>query len=221
MSAGTKVTVNVKDNNVEFALRKFKTQVARNGDLSRAKKRAEGYTPRGVKLREEKKQNIINSRKKNRRNYQGVIDMTLSERINNDLKEAMKSKDSFRLSVIRMVKGAMQLAKPNPRDELTDDDVITVISKQIKMRNDSIKEFEAAGRSDLVEQNKKEIEILNTYMPKQLSEEELTEIIDKVFEEVKPTSQKDMGLIMKNISPLVKGKADMSLVNKLVKERLG
>ena len=139
----------------------------------------------------------------------------------NDLKEAMKSKDSFRLSVIRMVKGAMQLAKPNPREELTDDDVITVISKQIKMRNDSIKEFEAAGRSDLVEQNKKEIEILNTYMPKQLSEEELTEIIDKVFEEVKPTSQKDMGLIMKNISPLVKGKADMSLVNKLVKERLG
>lgn len=147
--------------------------------------------------------------------------MTLSERINNDLKEVMKSKDSFRLSVIRMVKGAMQLAKPNPREELTDDDVITVISKQIKMRNDSIKEFEAAGRSDLVEQNKKEIEILNTYMPKQLSEEELTEIIDKVFEEVKPTSQKDMGLIMKNISPLVKGKADMSLVNKLVKERLG
>ena len=147
--------------------------------------------------------------------------MTLSERINNDLKEAMKSKDSFRLSVIRMVKGAMQLAKPNPREELTDDDVITVISKQIKMRNDSIKEFEVAGRSYLVEQNKKEIEILNTYMPKQLSEEELTEIIDKVFEEVKPTSQKDMGLIMKNISPLVKGKADMSLVNKLVKERLG
>lgn len=147
--------------------------------------------------------------------------MTLSERINNDLKEAMKSKDSFRLSVIRMVKGAMQLAKPNPREELTDDDVITVISKQIKMRNDSIKEFEAAGRSDLVERNKKEIEILNAYMPKQLSEEELTEIIDKVFEEVKPTSQKDMGLIMKNISPLVKGKADMSLVNKLVKERLG
>ena len=145
----------------------------------------------------------------------------LAEKINNDLKEAMKSKDSFRLSVIRMVKGAMQLAKPNPREELTEDDVITVISKQIKMRNDSIKEFEAAGRSDLVEQNKKEIEILNTYMPKQLSEEELTEIIDKVFEEVKPTSQKDMGLIMKNISPLVKGKADMSLVNKLVKERLG
>ena len=147
--------------------------------------------------------------------------MTLSEKINNDLKEAMKCKDSFRLSVIRMVKGAMQLAKPNPREELTDDDVVAVISKQIKMRNDSIKEFESAGRDDLAEQNRREIEILNTYMPKQLTTEELTEIIDKVFNEVKPTSQKDMGLIMKNISPHVKGKADMSLVNKLVKERLG
>ena len=142
--------------------------------------------------------------------------MTLSERINNDLKEAMKSKDSFRLSVIRMVKGAMQLAKPNPREELTDDDVITVISKQIKMRNDSIKEFEAAGRSDLVEQNKKEIEILNTYMPKQLSEEELTEIIDKVFEEVKPTSQKDMGLIMKKTS----GKVNPGVTNMVLNEEL-
>ena len=147
--------------------------------------------------------------------------MPLSEKINNDLKEAMKNKDSFRLGVIRMIKGAMQLAKPNPREELTDEDVIMVISKQIKMRKDSIKEFAAAGRSDLVEQKEKEIEILNTYMPNQLTEEELNEIIDKAFEEVKPSSPKDMGLLMKTISPLVKGKADMSLVNKLVKERLG
>lgn len=146
--------------------------------------------------------------------------MTLTERINNDLKEAMKSKDSFRLGVIRMVKGAMQLAKPNPREELTDDDVIAVISKQIKMRNDSINEFAKAGREDLVEQNKKEIEVLKAYMPEQLTEEELIEIIDKVFNEVKSTSSKDMGLIMKSLSPLVKGKADMSLVNKIVKEKL-
>ena len=146
--------------------------------------------------------------------------MTLTERINNDLKEAMKSKDSFRLGVIRMVKGAMQLAKPNPREELTDDDVIAVVSKQIKMRNDSINEFAKAGREDLVEQNKKEIEVLKAYMPEQLTEEELTEIIDKVFNKVKPTSSKDIGLIMKSLSPLVKGKADMSLVNKIVKEKL-
>lgn len=147
--------------------------------------------------------------------------MSLVEKINNDLKEAMKSKDSFRLGVIRMVKGAMQLEKPNPREELTDDDVIKVISKQIKMRKESIIQFEEAGRDDLVEQNKKEIAILEEYMPEQLSISELNEIIDKVFEEVKPTSMKDMGLIMKSISPLVKGKADMSDVNRIIKERLG
>ena len=83
--------------------------------------------------------------------------MTLSEKINNDLKEAMKNKDSFKLGVIRMIKGAMQLEKSNPRAELTDDDVIKVISKQIKMRKESINQFEAAGRDDLVIQNKKEL----------------------------------------------------------------
>lgn len=145
----------------------------------------------------------------------------LAERINNDLKEAMKNKDSFKLGVIRMLKGAMQLAKPNPREELTDDDVIGVISKQIKMRKDAIEQFEAAGREDLVNQNKKEVEILSSYMPEEMSLEELNKTIDKVFDEVKPTSSKDMGLIMKSISPLVKGRADMSLVNKLIKERLG
>ena len=129
--------------------------------------------------------------------------MTLSDRINEDLKTAMKEKDSFKLGVIRMIKGAMQLAKPNPREELTDDDVIGVISKQIKMRKESIKEFEKAGRDDLVTQNQKEIEILEVYMPEQLSEEELDKMIDKVFEEVKPTSVKDMGMVMKTISPLV------------------
>ena len=146
--------------------------------------------------------------------------MTLSDRINEDLKTAMKEKDSFKLGVIRMIKGAMQLAKPNPREELTDDDVIGVISKQIKMRKESIKEFEKAGRDDLVTQNQKEIEILEVYMPEQLSEDELDKMIDKVFEEVKPTSVKDMGMVMKTISPLVKGKADMSLVNQKIKERL-
>ncbi len=147
--------------------------------------------------------------------------MTLSEKINNDLKDAMKNKDSFKLGVIRMIKGAMQVAKPNPREELTDDDVINVISKQIKMRREAISQFEEANREDLVLQNKKEIEILSAYMPEELSLEELNKIIDKVFEEVKPTSTKDIGIIMKSISPKVKGKADMSLVNKLIKERLG
>ena len=146
--------------------------------------------------------------------------MTLSERINNDLKEAMKNKDSFKLGVIRMIKGAMQLEKPNPRTELTDDDVIKVVAKQIKMRKEAITQFEAAGRDDLVLQNQKEIEVLQEYMPEQLSSEELNKIIDKVFNEVNPTSIKDMGMIMKTLSPLTKGKADMSEVNKIIKERL-
>lgn len=145
----------------------------------------------------------------------------LSERINNDLKDAMKNKDSFKLGVIRMVKGAMQLEKDNPRAELTDDDIIKVLSKQIKMRKESIVQFEAAGRMDLVEQNKKELEILNSYMPEQLSLDEINTILDKVFDEIKPTSVKDMGMIMKTLSPLLKGRADMSLVNSLIKERLG
>lgn len=147
--------------------------------------------------------------------------MTLSEKINEDLKEAMKNKDTFKLGVIRMIKGAMQLAKKNPREELTDDDVIDVLSKQVKMRKEAIEQFEKAGRTDLVEQNKKEIEILSSYMPEALSDEELNKILDKVFDEVKPTSAKDMGLIMKTVTPLVKGKADMSLVSRLIKERLG
>ena len=106
----------------------------------------------------------------------------LSERINNDLKEAMKNKDSFKLGVIRMIKGAMQLEKSNPRAELTDDDVIKVISKQIKMRKEAITQFEAAGRDDLVEQNKREVEILSVYMPEQLSLEEISskKVIDKI-----------------------------------------
>ena len=145
----------------------------------------------------------------------------LNEKINNDLKEAMKSKDSFKLGVIRMVKGAMQLAKKSPREELTDDDVIGVLSKQIKMRREAIEQFEKAGRSDLVEQNQKEIKILASYMPEELSIDELNEILDKVFNEVKPSSVKDMGLVMKTVTPLVKGRADMSLVSKLIKERLG
>ena len=88
------------------------------------------------------------------------------------------------------------------------------------MRKEAIVQFEEGGREDLVEQNKKEIEILSSYMPEEMSEEELNKTIDKVFEEVKPSSQKDMGLVMKRITPLVKGRVDMSLVSKLIKERL-
>lgn len=144
----------------------------------------------------------------------------MRERILTDLISAMKSKDKEKLAVLRMVKGAMQLEEINIKRELNDDEVIRIISKQIKTRKDSITEFEKGNRNDLIDATNKEIEILNEYMPVQMTEEEISKVIDEVFAEIKPESSKDMGKIMGAISPLVKGKADMGLVNKMIKERL-
>ena len=146
--------------------------------------------------------------------------MTLLEQLSKDMVEAMKSKDSFTLGVIRMAKGAIQLEAINKKKDLTDEDIVSVIAKQIKMRNDSVNEFTKAGRTDLAEQNAKEIEILNKYMPEQLSSDEVHKIIDEAFAKINPTSSKDMGLIMKEVSPKLKGKADMGEVNKIIKEKL-
>lgn len=137
-----------------------------------------------------------------------------------DLKLAMKNQDKERLSVIRMVKGSIQMSELNKKHELTDEEVIEVISKEIKSRKDSINEFKKGGREDLVSKTQSEIDILSEYLPKQLTMEELNEVIDRVFEEVKPTSSKDMGKIMKELKPQVNGKADMGLVSKMVKEKI-
>ena len=145
--------------------------------------------------------------------------MTLLEKINGDMINYMKSKDNFSLGVIRMVKGALQLEKINKKRDLTDEEVISVIAKQIKMRNDSINEFKKANRMDLVEQNEKEIAILNEYMPVQLTEDEINEIIDLAFEKINPTSNKDFGLIMKEVSPKDKGRADMGMISAKIKDR--
>lgn len=146
--------------------------------------------------------------------------MSLVELINNDLKLAMKEQNKEKLNVLRMVKGAMQVTSSNPRQELSDDEVINVISKQIKMRKDSIVEFEKAQRNDLIQQYQQEIDVLVTYMPEQLSKEEVKAIIDEAFTNVKPTSPKQMGLIMKEVTPKVKGKFDMGEVSKMIKEKL-
>ena len=146
--------------------------------------------------------------------------MNLNDRIMNDLKESMKNKDSFKLSVIRMVKGAIQLEKINKKRDLNDEEVIDVISKQIKLRKDSINEFEKAGRNDLADTTKKEVEVLNEYMPEQLSSEEVNKIIDEAFLKLNPTSSKDMGLIIKEVSPKVKGRTDMGEVSKIIKDKL-
>ena len=146
--------------------------------------------------------------------------MTLVERINEDMKLAMKDQDKETLNVVRMIKSAIQMAKIELKHELTDEEVIDVVSKQIKMRKDSIVEFSKASRSDLVEQYNKEITILNKYMPEQLSYDEVVKIIDDAFTLINPTSQKQMGLIMKEVNPKVKGKYDMGEVSKLIKDKL-
>ena len=146
--------------------------------------------------------------------------MSLVEKINEDMKVAMKSQDKEKLSVIRMIKSAVQLAKIELKHELSDEEVVDVVAKQIKMRKDSIAEFSKAGRDDLVEQNQKEVDILNTYMPEQLSLEEVTKIIDEVFASVNPTFPKQMGLIMKEVNPKVRGKFDMGEVSKIIKDKL-
>lgn len=144
----------------------------------------------------------------------------MRERILNDLKEAMKSQNKERLSVIRMVKGAIQMEELNLKHELADDEVIGIIAKQIKTRKESIIEFEKASREDLILKTKTEIAILETYMPEQLNEEEIVKEIEQAFEEIKPTSPSDMGKLMGYLTPKLKGKADMGLVSKMIRERL-
>ena len=143
----------------------------------------------------------------------------MRERILNDLKEAMKAQDKETLSVIRMVKGAMQMQELDKHAPLTDDEVVGVIAKEIKTRKESILEFEKGNRIDLIEKTKAEIAILEKYMPEQLSEEDIDKIIDDAFTKLNPTSS-DMGRVMGYITPLVKGKADLSLVSKKVREKL-
>ena len=142
------------------------------------------------------------------------------EKFNKDIIEAMKAKDQLRLTVLRMVKGAMQLESINNKKEMNDELLIDCVSKQIKLRNDSITEFEKAGRADLVDKNKDEINVLQEYLPTQLSNDELDSLLDEVFSIVNPTSPKDMGAIMKEITPRVNGRADMKMVSEKIKERL-
>lgn len=144
----------------------------------------------------------------------------MRDKLLNDLTQAMKSQDKETLSVLRMVKGAIQLEEINLKKKLTDDEFINVVGKQIKTRKESVIEFEKANRLDLAEQTKKEIEILNKYMPEQLSEEEILKVIDEAFKTINPQSQSDMGKLMGFVNPKLKGKADMSFVSKTIKERL-
>ena len=144
----------------------------------------------------------------------------MREKILKDIIEAMKSKDKEKLSTLRMLKGAMQLEEINKKGELDDTEIINLISKQIKTRRESIEEFKKAGRDDLATKTEKEVEILSSYMPEQLSEEEVLKLIDEAFNEVKPTSMKDMKNIMAYLNPKISGRADKGFVSKIIREKL-
>src|SRR5699024_2667732 len=132
--------------------------------------------------------------------------MSLLEKLNEDMKQAMRMKDKEKLNVIRMVKASLQNeAIALGVDKLKEDDELTILSRELKQRNESLKEFEAAGRDDLAHKVKKEIEILQPYMPAQLSEAEVEEIVTETISAVNATSKKDFGKVMGAMMPKVKG----------------
>lgn len=146
--------------------------------------------------------------------------MNLVEQLKQDMITAMKEKDKDRLTVIRMVKAALDKEKIDKKIEITDDLLIDVVNKQIKMRNDSIEEFKKASRDDLVESVTKEVEVLMNYLPEQLSEEEVESIISEVITTVDASSMKDMGKVMQEVTPKVKGRFDMKKVSEIIKSKL-
>jgi uncharacterized protein YqeY len=146
--------------------------------------------------------------------------MSLKDKLMEDMKSSMKNKDTLRKNTITMVRASIKQREVDERIELTDEDIIDIIAKQVKEKRDVIQDFEKGGREDLVEQTKKEIEILLEYLPKQLTEEEVEEIVKETIKEVDAKSIKDIGLIMKSVMPKIKGKADGSMVNSIARKYL-
>ena len=146
--------------------------------------------------------------------------MTLKAQISEDMKTAMRAKDSVRLGAIRLLQSAIKQREVDERIELTDADVIAVIEKMLKQRRDSIAAFESANRADLADIEKFEVSVLQTYMPKRLSDEELNQIITQVIADSGATGAKDMGKVVGLVKPMVAGVADMGKVSGLIKSRL-
>lgn len=147
--------------------------------------------------------------------------MSLNKWLIEHMKQAMKDKDKVRLSVIRMVRAALQNEAINKGVEtLSEEDELTVLSREVKQRNDSLQEFKKAGRDDLVKQVEEELAILQEYMPEPLNDDELEDIIRQAIEKTGATSKKDFGKVMGAVMPQVKGKADGSHVQKLVQKLL-
>ncbi|MRN55725.1 GatB/YqeY domain-containing protein [Paenibacillus sp. 19GGS1-52] len=146
--------------------------------------------------------------------------MNLSERLNEDMKQAMKSRDKFTLSTIRMVRSTIKYLEIDLKRTLDDNEVLDILSREIKQRKDALQEFESAGRDELVASTKAEIEIIMKYLPEQLSEEEINLIVQQTIQETGASSKSEMGKVMSALMPKVKGRADGKLVNQAVQQFL-
>ncbi|GGG10717.1 GatB/YqeY domain-containing protein [Paenibacillus abyssi] len=146
--------------------------------------------------------------------------MNLSERLNDDMKQAMKSQDKFKLSTIRMVRAAIKNQEIDLKRPLDDNEVLEILSREIKQRKDSLQEFEKAGREDLATNVAAEIDIISVYLPQQLTEEEIKVIVQQTIQESGASSKAEMGKVMSALMPKVKGRADGKLVNQLVQQFL-
>lgn len=142
------------------------------------------------------------------------------DQIKKDLTEAMKEKDKFKLDVIRMLKSAIQMESISQKQDLSDDEILAVIKREVKKRNSSIEEYTKYGKDEVVESLKKEIEILSVYLPEELSDEEIERIINDKINKMGASSIKDMGSVIKEISNEYGAQVDMAKVSKLVKEKL-
>lgn len=142
------------------------------------------------------------------------------DKIQKDYIDAFKAKETVKKDVLGLLKGAILNAKIDKKEDLSDEEIINIVEKQIKLRKDSKVEYEKAGKQDVVNQLDEEIAVLMNYMPEQLSIEEVNKIIDEAFDLIKPTSPRDMGLIMKEVTPKLKGKTDMKEVSNIIKNKL-
>lgn len=147
--------------------------------------------------------------------------MSLKAQISEDMKSAMRAKDSARLGTIRLLQAAIKQREVDERIELDDSNVIAVIEKMLKQRRDSIAAYESANRHDLADVEKFEVTVLQTYLPQQLTEDEIKVILEKVVVDTGAAGIKDMGKVMAEIKPLVAGRADMGKISGLIKTRLG
>ena len=149
-----------------------------------------------------------------------MADSSLKEIINESMKSAMKARDKDRLKTIRLALSEIKRVEVDTREEQTDAQIITILDKMVKQRRESIKQFELGGRNELAAQEESEIEVLNEFLPQDLSDEEISSIINSAISESKAESIQDMGKVMGVIKPQVIGRADMSLISKKIRSLL-